>query len=149
MTEIEGIIERVSTKDNSYGLFISNQWYNGWGATKLEKGDRVALAFELSEDGQWKNIKQIEKIGESLRKEAEQKTTKEWVGTAGGTPFIPASEYYKQRDDMIIRQVAFKGGIEMVKALMEQKGETYSFEGLVQAVKDYTDKFEKIIIGMD
>ncbi len=60
--------------------------------------------------------------------------------------------YREQRDKdnkSIVRQVAFKGAIEILSKMMENKKEVYTYEGLVEAVKKYADSFEKIIMDID
>ena len=148
--EIEGIIEKVSNKDGRFGVNLVGdivddkpRWFNGFGEVIFTKGDKVKITYEenTSGDRTYYNTKtkHVVKTGESMTKQASKKSADE---------FVPASEYQKkqeQKEDMIIRSVAFKGAIEVMNTMMNGKGLAFTFEGITDAVNKYTDNFEDIL----
>lgn len=151
--EIEGIVERVSNKDGRFGICLVGdlvngkpRWFNGFGEVEIEKGDKAKITYEenTSGDRTYYNTKSknVVKTGESMSKQANKKS---------GREFMPASEYKKmqeQKDRMITRSVAFKGAVQIMEAMMTNKGVAFTKEGTIDAVKEYTNEFEKIILNM-
>jgi len=146
MEKIEGIIQVINAKDDRYGIKLSDgNWYNDFGKplyednSEMQKGDKVNVVYDVK--GIFRNIKNIEKTGESATKQADEKTSKEF--------FPPASEYDKDRDKIIIRQTATKCASWIVAGLFKT-GQAYTFEATVDLIKKYADAIEKrIILGIE
>lgn len=67
MTEkITGKVFSVNQKDGKYGISLGeNEWYNGMGTCKAEKGDKVEISYVVN--GQWKNIKFVKILEKSQK----------------------------------------------------------------------------------
>ena len=142
MEKIEGIVQGLNVKEERYGLKLSdNNWYNAFGPaqyedeSEIQKGDKVKIEYNIK--GMFKNIAKIEKVGESFEKEADLKAGKDF--------FKPADEYYKNRDESIIRQLSAKCACWIVAGLLKS-GQAYTFEGTMDTVKKYTNAIEKEVI---
>lgn len=59
MEKIIGRIEAVAQREGKYGIRVGNDWFNGFGACTLKKGDEVEVEYEVKDS--FKNIKSIEK----------------------------------------------------------------------------------------
>ena len=150
--EIEGIIDRISSKDGRFGVKLTSddRWFNGFGALSVTKGDRVLITYEENKSGDrtFYNTKpeHVVKTGESMAKKSGK------LGADGLGAFVSADKLTNNRDGLIIRQVSFKGAIEIVKSLIEtgiKTEELFTKEGTIEAVKEYTNAFERIILNMD
>jgi len=146
----EQIVDAVKQREKNYSIKIGEDWFGGYGICQVARGDVVSFEYKETEDskapnGKWLNIQGgIEKTGESMEKQADQKTKRDDMGT-----FVPANKFTSHRDGLIIRQVAFKGAVQIMEAMMSNKGVAFTYEGVVEAVGKYTNAFEKIILGLD
>ena len=153
-------VEVVKQRDKNYSIMIEKKWYGGYKVCPVNKDDIVSFQYDEVEDpnapnGKWLNIKgSVTKTGETQEKKN----------------FVPGDQYRSQREKeillkdelykknseiqnkSIVRQVAFKGGLEafLYQWKIENESESvkaYTKEGIVDAVKKLTDEFERIIIG--
>jgi len=124
----------VKQRDENYSFMTKDGWFSGWGECPCRKGD--IISFEWEQNGNFRNVKEI-KVVESSQEEKED-TQKEMKD------FKSADTLLKEKENLIIRQVAFKGAVEIISSMIKAEN-IYSVEGLTQAVKDYTNNFVKII----
>ena len=57
MEKIKGIVDGVNNNGDRYGIIIGGIWYNGIGASLVNKGDEVEIEFEVN--GTFNNIKKM------------------------------------------------------------------------------------------
>lgn len=146
MAEITGIVQGINQKEDRFGVLLSdNNWYNDFGAAFYEKdnpihkGDEVKIEYDAK--GIFRNIKKIEKVGESLTKQAEQKAAKEF--------FPSASEYDNESKKINIRLEATKCASWIVAGLFKT-GQAYTFEATVDLIKRYANAIEnKVILDIE
>jgi len=135
-----GTIKNFSPKPNEgyYGILIDNgqeeKWLNGEGDPKdsWAKGDRVKVKANMD---RFIEIDEIDVIGQDS-KGADQRRSGHPSG--GGSE----SGGKADRNDSIIRQVAFKKAVDLVKDSDENYG-----VGSVNTVEQLTDEFHKILRG--
>jgi hypothetical protein len=148
MPKIKGKVTAVSNKDGRYGLRMNAPeyteiWFNDFGDSPVEKGELIELEFTVNT----KNGKTYHNIGEITKFESnvpEQSKINKDFPTADKLP-----SYEMARDAKIIRQVAFKGAIEVFNTVTVLKANCeMTFDGCKTIVEQLTNDFEKIILNM-
>ena len=57
MEKTTGIVYRISQKDKTFGIYIDDEWYNGFGKSPAKKGDKVEIEWKKS--GDFRNITKV------------------------------------------------------------------------------------------
>jgi len=123
---IKGIVERTSKTKNGYGVMIDGHWYNDFGNCPVKEGDEVEVSFATK--GDWRNIEEIKKIGETQKIIAEKKAYE-------GKPF---------NEELSIKMAARRNALSYVhNKLLAAQLQIEEFDLGKLTLKDYTDAIEK------
>jgi len=57
MEKKTGTVDRISQKDKTFGIYIDDEWYNGFGKAPTKKGDKVEIEWKKS--GDFRNITKV------------------------------------------------------------------------------------------
>jgi len=137
MTEkITGTVQAVSQKEKTFGIRIKDQWYNGFGQTKINKGDIYEIEFTTKEvDGRiFRNITKANRI--------EEETKEEWNGTY---PTDKESKVVPKvyHEDEKNRRCAIIKAVDFVMAT--QKTENMDIGQLIELITQLAKAFESYI----
>ena len=75
---VSGAVEAVSQKENRYAVLIAGDWYGGWGACPVSKGQ--VCVVDYVNRGRFRNVVRLREVGDALS-----------LSAAGQRPRIPAA----------------------------------------------------------
>lgn len=116
--KIEKIEEKTAGKRKYYRLLIDGQWFSYW-VSKCDFHEGDWVFYNYTEKDNWKNITEIK-----------------------GTD-IEVSEHSDTSEERIIRSVALKCAVELIKAIPEQNREKADLKVVTFMLADEFTKYIK------